>query len=165
MKKEFMDTIELYIGKVEKARIRHIYAIWLNDSSASVNLITQEIDERVQLMFELSKPEIITDLREINEGRISKYDLFWEYAIKYLDGIAQESIIAVDERRHNTIQHLAVAISIKDFRNQVIKLCPLDILVPSLQWIRLQFWPKNPTHNSSLQFTGLLPLKFMVQTR
>ncbi|PKC73252.1 hypothetical protein RhiirA1_523393 [Rhizophagus irregularis] len=37
--------------------------------------------------------------------------------------------------------------------------------VRSAQWLRLQFWPKNPNRLSSLQFTGLLPLKFMVQTR
>ncbi|PKY43086.1 hypothetical protein RhiirA4_508449 [Rhizophagus irregularis] len=36
---------------------------------------------------------------------------------------------------------------------------------PIAQWLQLQFWPKNPDRLSSLQFTGLLPLKFMVQTR
>ncbi|CAB4419469.1 unnamed protein product [Rhizophagus irregularis] len=38
-------------------------------------------------------------------------------------------------------------------------------LISSAQWLQLQFWPKNPDRLSSLQFTGLLPLKFMVQTR
>ena len=94
MRKEF-------IGKVEKARICHIYFIWLEDSSASINSITQDIDNRVQLMVELDDSELITDLCEINEGRISNYDLFWENALKYLEGFAQESILAVDERRHN----------------------------------------------------------------
>ncbi|GES98049.1 hypothetical protein GLOIN_2v1782174 [Rhizophagus clarus] len=165
MRKEFIDTVELCIGKVEKARIRYIYSTWLEDSSASVNLVTQNIDDRVLLIFELGDPELITDLHEINEGRIFKYDLFWEYALKYLEGIAQESILAVDEKRHDIFQHLAVAISIRDFQNQVLKICPLNIPIPSLQWIRLQFWPKNPTHKSSLQFTCKLPIKFIVQTR
>ncbi|GES84620.1 hypothetical protein GLOIN_2v1782174 [Rhizophagus clarus] len=165
MRKEFIDTVELCISKVEKARIHYIYSTWLEDSSASVNLVTQNIDDRVLLIFELDDPELITDLREINEGRIFKYDLFWEYALKYLEGIVQESILAVDERRHDIFQHLAVAISIRDFQNQVLKICPLNIPTPSLQWIRLQFWPKNSTHKSSLQFTCKLPIKFMVQTR
>jgi len=52
-------------------------------------------------MVELDDSELITDLCEINEGRISNYDLFWENALKYLEGFAQESILAVDERRHN----------------------------------------------------------------
>lgn len=101
MKKEFIDTVELYIGKVEKARIRYIYSTWLENSSVLVNSVTQNIDDQVQLIFELGNLELITDLCEINEGRISKYGLFWKYALKYLEGVAQESILAVDERRHD----------------------------------------------------------------
>jgi len=115
MKKKFIDTIELYIGKVEKAIICYIYSVWLEDSSASVNSTTQNIDDQIQLMFELGDPELITDLHKINEDRIFSYDLFWKYALKYLEGIAQELILAVDERRHNIFQHLAIAISIRDF--------------------------------------------------
>ena len=74
------------------------YGEWMNIWSL---LTTQNIDDRVQLMFELGDPELITDLRKINEGRMSSYDLFWKYALKYLEGIAQESILAVDKRRHN----------------------------------------------------------------
>ncbi|GES82303.1 uncharacterized protein LOC111136195 [Rhizophagus clarus] len=161
----YLWRIDNNANEEELARIRYIYSTWLENSSASVNLVTQNIDDRVLLIFELGDPELITDLREINEGRIFKYDLFWEYALKYLEGIAQESILAVDERRHDIFQHLAVAISIRDFQNQVLKICPLNIPTPSLQWIRLQFWPKNLTHKSSLQFTCKLPIKFMVQTR
>lgn len=165
MRKEFLDTVELYIGKVEKARMRYIYSVWLQDSAASINSETQDIDDRVEVMFELGDPDLITDFREINEGRLPKYDVFWEYSSKYLEGIAQESVLAVDDRRHDIFQHLAVAISTRDFRNQVLKICPPNIPIPSVQWIRLQFWPKNPTHKSSMQFTSKLPIKFMVQAR
>lgn len=115
MRKEFTDTVELYIGKVEKARMRYIYSTWLNDSAAPINSETQYIDDRVEIMFELGDPDLITDFREINEGRLPKYDIFWEYASKYLEGVAQESILAVDERRHDMFQHLAAAISTQDF--------------------------------------------------
>ena len=165
MRKEFIDTVELYVGKVEKARMRYIYSTWLNDSAAPINSETRDVDDRVETMFELGDPDLITDFREINESRLPKYDIFWEYASKYLEGEAQESILAVDERRHDIFQHLAVAISTRDFRNQVLKICPPNIPIPSIQWIRLQFWPKNPTYRSSLQFTGKLPIKFMVQSR
>ncbi|CAB5209769.1 unnamed protein product [Rhizophagus irregularis] len=118
MRKEFLDTVELYIGKVEKARMRYIYSVWLQDSAASINSETQDIDDRVEVMFELGDPDLITDFCEINEGRLPKYDVFWEYSSKYLEGIAQESVLAVDDRRHDIFQHLAVAISTRDFRNQ-----------------------------------------------
>ena len=40
------------------------------------------------MMFELGDPDLITDFCEINEGRLSNYDIFWEYSSKYLEGIA-----------------------------------------------------------------------------
>ena len=61
--------------------------------------------------------------------------------------------------------HLARAISVKDLRNQIVKICPEGTPIPSVQWLRLQFWPKNPWNLSSLQYTGNLPLKFMIQIR
>ena len=73
--------------------------------------------------------------------------------------------MAVDERRHDTIQHLAQAISICDLRQQVANLYPQNTEIPSEQWIRLQFWPQNPTHLSSLKYTGRLEAKYMVQSR
>ncbi|CAB5395213.1 unnamed protein product [Rhizophagus irregularis] len=111
MRKEFLDTVELYIGKVKKARMRYIYSIWLQDSAASINSETQDIDNCVDVIFELEDPDLITDFRKINEGKLPKYDVFWEYSSKYLEGIAQESVLAVDDRRHDIFQYLAVAIS------------------------------------------------------
>jgi len=49
-------------------------------------------------MVELGDSNIITDLREINEGESEKYDIFWKHTNKYLEGEAQESVLAVDER-------------------------------------------------------------------
>ncbi|CAI2197312.1 16365_t:CDS:2, partial [Funneliformis geosporum] len=51
------------------------------DSSASVNSVIQNIDNQILLMFELGDLELITDLRQINK-----------------EDVAQESILAVDER-------------------------------------------------------------------
>ena len=48
---------------------------------------------------------------------------------------------------------------------QVAALCPSGTPIPSKQWVRLQFWPKNPTTKASLQHTGRLKVKFMVRAR
>ncbi|GBC01659.1 hypothetical protein RclHR1_04280016 [Rhizophagus clarus] len=61
--------------------------------------------------------------------------------------------------------HLARAISVKDLRNQIVKICPEGTPIPSVQWLKLQFWPKNSWNLSSLQYTENLPLKFMIQVR
>ena len=100
------------------------------------------------------------DLRHHNHGRESIYDPFWEECRKYL----QEET-AVDDRRHDEILHLAKAISVRDLLEQVKAKCPEGIPIPSEQWLRLQFWPKNKTNKSALQYTGKLDVKFMVQAR
>jgi len=161
MRREFVNTCDMFLGNVEKSRVRRIYKEFTGDLTADES----EIDARVKLAFDLKDPELITDLRHFNEGKISIYDTFWEYAKKFLEGTAQDSVVAVDERRHDPIMHLARAISVKDLRNQIIKICPEGTPIPSVQWLRLQFWPKNPWNLSSLQYTGNLPLKFMIQIR
>ena len=133
--------------------------------SAAETANEAKVDERVKLALELGDPEITIDLREHNNGQPGKYDVFWKIAAQFLEGKAADAVTAVDERRHDTIVHLATAISVNDLLHQIERECPSGTLIPSAQWLRLQFWPKNPARLSSLQFTGHLPLKFMIQTR
>ena len=135
MRKEFVNTCDMFLGNVEKSRVRRIYKEFTGDSTADES----EIDARVKLAFDLKDPELVTDLRHFNEGRISIYDTFWEYAKKFLEGTAQDSVVAVDERRHDPIMRLARAISVKDLRNQIIKIYSEGTPIPSVQWLRLQF--------------------------
>ncbi|CAB4425839.1 unnamed protein product [Rhizophagus irregularis] len=135
------------------------------DISAANTTNDAKVDERVRLALELGDPEITIDLREYGSGRSRKYDTFWKISAQFLAGKAADAVTAVDERRHDTVVHLATAISVNDLLRQIKRECPPETPIPSAQWLRLQFWPKNPTRLSSLQFTGLLPLKFMVQTR
>ena len=72
---------------------------------------------------------------------------------------------AVDDQRHGEHTHLAKAISVRDLLEQVTKQCPEGTAVPSKQWLQLQFWPKNPTSKSVLQYAGKLNVKFMIQPR
>ena len=39
-----------------------------------------------------------------------------------------------------------------------------NIEVPSLEWIRAQFWPRNPFQKAAAKHTGRLELKHMVQS-
>ena len=53
----------------------------------------------------------------------------------------------------------------RDLVDQVKVRCSDDILIPSIEWVRLQFWPKTPTAKVALQYTGRLGVKFKVQQR
>ena len=76
----------------------------------------------------------------------------------------------MDDRRHTETPHMPVAISLRHLR-QLIKerldqKYPGDeskLKIPSLEWLRLQFWPQNPYSTSALRHTRRLNFKFGVQ--
>ena len=88
-----------------------------------------------------------SNLRAHNGKTGTQYDVFWDECQKFLN---EEE--AVDDRRHGAITHLARAISIRDFIDQVRQCCPEEI--PSVECVHLQFWSKTPTAKKSLQHTG-----------
>ena len=113
-------------------------------------------------MLEMEDPDIVIDLRELNCGRKSQYDVFWEECKKLI----QERIgNAVDDRRHSNITHMACAISVPDLIEQVKARCPEGTKVPSTSWVQLQFWPKTIHAKSKIHYTGKLNVKFMIQAR
>ena len=150
---------------IKPAVLRAFYREISGDSSASTNLVEAEIDKRVQLVLDMEPedPNNVIDLRSLNSssGR-AKYDVFWDQCSRFLN----ESVgTAVDDRRHDNVVHLAQAISIRDLRNQVEQHCPAGTPIPSLEWIRLQFWPKSHQSKQSCRYTGRLEVKFAVQRR
>ena len=120
------------------------------------------IDDRIRLIIDTQDPKLVDDLRHLNTGRQPKYDAFWDEYKKYLSEVVETS---VNERRHGEVSYMAKALSTRDLLSEVAKRCPEGVPVPSKQWLRLQFWPKNPSLKSALQYTGKLQIKFMVQAR
>ena len=106
--------------------------------------------------------DIILDLRASNGRQDTRFDVFWNECQTFLN---EDLGTAVDDRRHDLITHLARAISIRDFVEQVKQCCPPHTLIPSNEWVRLQFWPKTLTATKALQHTGRFKLKFVVQQR
>lgn len=60
-----------------------------------------------------------------------------------------------------SVQHLRDIIS-----DRLIKKFPGEEKeIPSLEWIRYQFWPRNPYSSSALRYTGRFAIKFGVKCR
>src|SRR3954453_12537830 len=97
------------------------------DVSAANTTNVAKVDECVKLALELGDPEITIDFREHKSGGSSKYDTFWKIAAQFLAGKAADAVTAVDERRHDTVVHLATAISVNDLLNQIKRECPPEI--------------------------------------
>lgn len=111
---------------------------------------------RLREVLEMEDPDLIIDLRENNTD---KYKVFWECMQKYLN----EST-AVQERRHGNVTFMAKAISVRDLIQEVSKMCP-SAPIPSNQWVRLQFYPKNPRAKTAVHYKYRFDVKMKVQKR
>ena len=75
--------------------------------------------------------DVLPDLRAHNSGLPTKFDFVWKKCGKFL---AENIGVAVDERRHGTITHLARAISVRDFVQQVRRAAQLKCLYEIKHW-------------------------------
>ena len=90
----------------------------------------------------------------------TQFDDFWNE----VHALFEEYQAAVHERRHESVLYLPFAISIRELIERVKKRKP-EIAVPSAEWVRLQFSPKNPYCENAMKHTGRFPIKFIVQRR
>lgn len=107
----------------------------------------------------MEDPDLMVDLRELNRGHSDKFAVFWEKMKVYLNESS-----AVHERRHGEVTYMAKAISVRDLIQEVAKMCPGEP-VPSEQWVRLQFCPRNPRAKTASQYRSQFKVKMMVQKR
>ena len=94
--------------------------------------------------------------------------MFWEELGYYIEELAP----AVDDRRHSETPHMPVSISLHHLltlvKSRMQQKYPNDeskLQVPSVEWLRLQFWPNNPYSTAALRHTGRINLKYRVQIR
>ena len=137
------------VAKITPAIRRAIYRSLTDDSSANDNAISNALDIRMAVAINSEDPDLAVDLREMNEGRPEKYEVFWE----------------AQERRHGDVGYMPVGISVPDLIKQVKEKLPEETPIPSEAWVRYQFWPKDPSSPSATQYTGRFNVLFHVQTR
>ena len=106
------------MANVKPAYLRKIYHELTGDSSAASSEIESHVNEHVRQALELEDPDLVVDLRQHNKGNSSKYMEFWEACENYIQGNIET---AVDDRRHDPIEHLAVAMSVPDLLSEVSK--------------------------------------------
>ena len=86
------------------------------------------------MILGIEDADIVLDLRHLNTGRKSQYDVFWSDCKKFIEEVVGS---AVNDWRHESVTHIASAISVRDLRNQVRARLPNGTPVPSESWIRL----------------------------
>ena len=167
MRRDFIDKYQLFVTP-SKSILRHMYQDLTEDSSSAPTALQRAVDERVaKALLEIEAPEIIHDLRKLNGNpKATHFDDFWTELSTFLEEINP----AVDDRRHGETLHMPIAVSVRHLREVIVerlsqKFPDDDKAVPSEEWIRLQFWPKNPFGHSALRHTGRFNVKFAVQIR
>lgn len=99
-----------------------------SDSTAASNATEEEVDKRVKQMLEMESedPQTLINLAEVTmEEHKTRFDTFWSECRKFL---SEDVGLAVDDRRHTSVTHLAKAISV---HGQVKARCPPDCPIPS----------------------------------
>lgn len=167
MRKEFIQHFGRFTG-IKSAILREAYRQLTGDRSAANTLVEEQVDERIHQMLENEDTDLIWDLRMTNSGRTEQYTDFLTRCQEFVKAKVET---AVDDRRHDaldedgqSITHLAMALSVRDLHEQVSKECPEETAIPSVQWLRLQFWP-NRASAAAHKKTGRIKIKFMVAAR
>ena len=156
MRREAFEMFGLATPSTKKSVLQHLYKELVGDSSASANVQQAEIDERVAAMFELEEPSLVYDLCDHYGGQQLKFDTFWKNAKEYIE---EDVGTAVDDRRHSTVTHVAITISVRDLREKVVARCPNGTPVPSDEWICVLFSPVCLSSHTALRYTGRLQVR------
>ena len=134
----------------------------VHDESEPSSHVESQVDDRtVKYLLDMDDHDIILDLRKLNgKPSSSTFDVFWLELHQYLEVIGP----AVQERRHGEAMYMPVAISENHVREIISNFFPLEE-IPSLEWTRLQFLPRNPYEITALRYTGKFNVKYAVQCR
>ncbi|PKC55717.1 hypothetical protein RhiirA1_475124, partial [Rhizophagus irregularis] len=128
--------------------------------STTNNVISKKIEECLRIMMQLENPSIIVDLRANNGFKGKKFDIFWDKMEAYFNEV-------------DILIKMQIAISIRNLRKIIIHRLeakydlplPCNINIPSIEWIRLQFWPTNPTSTRAIHYNGQFNIKYQIQAR
>ncbi|CAB4406022.1 unnamed protein product [Rhizophagus irregularis] len=168
MRKNMLERYSL-VAKVTPVLLRNLYHDLTGDATIAPNNITKELDERLRWMLTLQDPNITVDLRINNGFKGTSFDIFWEEVDSYFN----ENTPAVDDRRHGSTLYMPIVLSIRDLRKSIISRLqtrlgnplPSEINIPSDEWIRVQFTPKNTLAHSAINYTGRFNIRYKVQAR
>ncbi|UZO26794.1 uncharacterized protein OCT59_019007 [Rhizophagus irregularis] len=121
MRKNVINKYSLYT-RLSPAILCTLYQDLTGNAISNSNLISQEVQERIKLMYETQDPNIVFDLRKNGGFKGTKFDEFWNE----MDAYFNEIVLAVHDQRHTSNLYMPVAISIQELREKINNL--FDIL-------------------------------------
>jgi hypothetical protein len=157
MRKEFITRYGAISPETPKQIFRSIYSELTIDATEAQN---PALDARVQEAILSNDPDLVLDLRHLNQGRPS--DTFTVFFDALTEKVA--AMTAADERRHN-VCHLAKYISVPDLISEVSNDLPAGTPIPSESTVLYSFVPKNSHARTAKLYKSKIPLQFKIQSR
>ena len=154
MRKAFAKKVER-VASITPAVREFIYKELTGDAFTPANKAMQE---RMQLLA-LGNEDIVADLRTLNEGRPTTFDVFFDHLKQVI-----EEVMAADERRHG-VAHFSEWLSLEELVKRAADLCPPETPIPSKDLVRLQMTPRNRYSHAALNFTSRFPIQYKIQVR
>ena len=170
----FVKTFSKVVPTASKAMLRLMYSYLSNDSAVADQKVEAAKHVLSLLMDsggDFDGSSILLDARVLNQGRQSQFETFWDECGKVLEGRT-----GVQQRRHGSTQFMSVATSTRhlveltcaslqarvDDPEDSLSVMPL---IPSMEWVRLQFTPLCMLYNNSIRHTGRYDVCFRMQSR
>ncbi|WAR16034.1 hypothetical protein MAR_030628 [Mya arenaria] len=159
MQKDFVDR---YSSFAKPVVLRNMFQFLTECEYPPHNETKSEIDLRLcEYLLQNNETELIIDLRKNNGRPLSKeFDQFWSALDNYL---TEKSV--VHERRQSDVNYMPFAMSVEDLQTEIANRLPQASKIPSVSWMKLNFYPRNPYKNSAINYTGKFKVKFKVQQR
>ena len=107
IKRECINKFGKISSSVKPAVLRYFYHDLTGDSSGSETMNQEEVNLHA---IEIEDFEIVADLRHLNSGNKTKYDVFWDECGKFLEQNIGTST-AVDDRRHIGISQYVICMT------------------------------------------------------
>lgn len=137
---------------------------------------TNVVDTRLSALLDTQDPSIILDGRGSSwDSRdpldVSRFDAFWAAVERVI--VSQDAAV-VDDRRHNEsasdeagssiVLQRSSNVSFRDIHERAARLLKEGEAVPSIRWMEYQFWPKDPTLRSAVNYTGRFKVSMAAQS-
>ena len=148
------------LDKISPAQVRFIYREITGDQSKALTSEQEKYDKSIQCIIKNTDETLARDLR-INNGKKTKFDKFWDIAKDVI-----EKWTVVNDRRHahsstssgEVVVNMLVPVSARDLYEK----CKISYLrkelpeseIPSFSWFKFQFWSKDLTTHSTLNYSG-----------
>ena len=150
------------VANAKPAVLRSMYRYLTGDESANYNAADDAVQSRLlDVLLQSDDTELVYDLRQINgRPKDPRLNPFWDELGRFLDEKA-----AVQERRQNNFLFMTFAMSFSDLLEQIKARLPEGTPVPSLSWLKFNFYPSNPYTKVAACYTNRFQVKRTVQQR